>query len=261
MESTINKLNSKKSNRPKKYNTKKKLILVACEESQRVCIAFRNKGHTAYSCDIKPCSGNHPEWHINKSVLEVLNGNCFFRTQDGKRHAIKREWDMIIAFPPCTHLAVSGRKYFEEKRESGVQREALIFFGKILKAKCKKICIENPIGIATGGEYMQKYYPDLIKKYKFRKYSQIIQPWMFGEPYQKSTCLWLKGLPLLKPTNILERPETGWLNQEINSNNEYVGFKDLDENGKYYRWNSEEVKTVRSRTYNNIALAMADQWG
>lgn len=84
---------------------------------------------------------------------------------------------------------------------------------------------------------------------------------MFGEPYQKSTCLWLKNLPLLKPTNILERPETGWLNQEINSNNEYVGFKDIDENGKYYRWNSEEIKTVRSRTYNNIALAMADQWG
>lgn len=181
-------------------------ILIACEESQRVCNAFRNKGAEAYSCDIIPTSGEHPEWHIQKDVLTILTG-----------------WDMIIAFPPCTHLAVSGARWFKEKQKDGRQQDAINFFLKIADAPCDKIAIENPIGI------MSKYY---------RKPDQIIQPWMFGHGETKATCLWLKNLPLLIPSNIV-------------SGREHRIWKMAP---------GPERQRERSKTYIGIAQAMADQW-
>ena len=139
-------------------------VLIACEESQRVCIEFRKRGHEAYSCDIEPCSGGHPEWHLQVDAIEIL----------------KMKWDMIIAFPPCTHLAVSGAKYFEKKRTDGRQREGIEFFCKFLTADCDKIAIENPIGIISG-DYIKKWFPDLSTKYGLPiKPTQIIQPYEFG---------------------------------------------------------------------------------
>ena len=206
-------------------------VLVACEESQRVCTAFREKGHNAFSCDILPCSGGHPEWHIQGDVLEVLNpyelpfgGEVIeFRTMDGTDYVIKK-WDLIIAFPPCTHLAVSGARYFEQKRKDGRQQQGIDFFMEFTKADCEKIAIENPIGI------MSTHY---------RKPDQIIQPWMFGHDETKATCLWLKNLPKLEPTNIVEGRE-----QRI--------------------WRmppGPERAKERSKTYEGIAKAMANTWG
>ena len=144
-------------------------ILVACEESQRVCKAFRDKGHEAYSCDILPTSGDHPEWHIQCDVTELLKGG----------------WDMIIAFPPCTDLCVSGARHFEKKRTDGRQRSSIEFFCKFLKADCEKIAIENPVGIISG-DYIKTWFPDLAEKYGLPlKPTQIIQPYYFGEPHKK----------------------------------------------------------------------------
>lgn len=214
-------------------------ILIACEESQRVCKAFREKGHTVFSCDIDEQSGGKPEWHIQQDVLPLLNGNCSFTTCDGAKHTISGKWDMIIAFPPCTHLAVSGARYFEKKREDGRQRMAIEFFCQFLNADCDKVAIENPIGI-IGGEYIPKWFPDLAEKYKLpQKYTQIIQPWMFGHGEMKSTCLWLKGLPQLTPTNIVEGRESNILKMSP----------------------SKTRAKERSKTYLGIAKAMAEQWG
>ena len=139
-------------------------ILVACEESQVVTIELRRLGHEAYSCDIIEQSGGHPEWHIMRDVLPLLNGRCLFTTTDGVQHEVTDRWDMIIAFPPCTHLAVSGAKHFEKKRADGRQREAVEFFCQFLIADCDRIVIENPVGIISG-EYVKTYYPDLAEKY------------------------------------------------------------------------------------------------
>lgn len=182
-------------------------ILVACEESQAVTKELRRFGHEAYSCDIEPCSGGHPEWHLQVDALELL----------------KIQWDMILAFPPCTHLAVSGAKYFEEKRKDGRQQAAIDFFMRFANANCPKIVIENPVGI------MSTYY---------RKPDQIIQPWQFGHGETKKTCLWLKGLPLLAPTKIVDGRE-----QRI--------------------WKmppSDDRAKLRSKTFPGVALAMAEQW-
>ena len=182
-------------------------VLIACEESQRVCTAFRNRGHEAFSCDIIECSGGHPEWHIKRDVMDILDG-----------------WDLIIAFPPCTHLAVSGARWFPEKRKDGRQQRAIDFFMRFVNASCDRIAIENPIGI------MSNYY---------RKPDQIIQPWQFGHGETKATCLWLKNLPLLKPTDIVSGRE-----QRI--------------------WKmppSADRAKERSKTYAGIAKAMAEQWG
>lgn len=206
-------------------------VLVACEESQRVCTAFREKGHNAFSCDILPCSGGHPEWHIQGDVLKILNpyelpfgGEVIeFRTMDGTNYVIEK-WDLIVAFPPCTHLAVSGARYFEQKRKDGRQQQGIDFFMEFTKADCEKIAIENPIGI------MSTHY---------RKPDQIIQPWMFGHGETKATCLWLKNLPKLEPTNIVD--------------------------GREHRiWKmppGPERAKERSKTYEGIARAFADQWG
>ena len=198
-------------------------VLVACEESQRVCIAFREKGHNAFSCDIEPCSGGHPEWHIMQDVIPLLDGRCSFKTMDGIEHSIDGKWGLIVAFPPCTHLAVSGARYFEQKRKDGRQQHGIDFFMKFVNADCEKIAIENPIGI------MSTHY---------RKPDQIIQPWMFGHGETKATCLWLKNLPKLEPTNIVDGRE-----QRI--------------------WKmppGPERAKERSKTYDGIAKAMAAQW-
>lgn len=242
-------------------------ILIACEESQAVCNAFREKGHEAYSCDIIECSGGHPEWHIKEDVSSLLNpdivsrSDCqywgfYFKTSDGVGHKIKGRWDMIIAFPPCTHLAVSGARHFEKKRADGRQREGIEFFTKFLNADCEKVAIENPIGIISG-DYIPKWFPDLAEIYNLPiKPSQIIQPYEYGHPAKKTTCLWLKGLPLLKPTNIVE-PD---LVHYTCKNGKKVTFsKDYCFS---FDWNDATDRSKkRSKTYEGIAKAMAEQWG
>lgn len=160
-------------------------ILVACEESQRVTIEFRKLGHNAFSCDIIDCSGGHPEWHIMQDVLPLLNGDCSFVTSNGEDHRIEGKWDMIIAFPPCTHLAVSGAAWFEKKRLDGRQEEAIEFFCRFLNADCNRIAIENPVGIISGN-YIRKWFPTIAEKYRLPiKPSQIIQPYEYGDNAKK----------------------------------------------------------------------------
>ena len=191
-------------------------ILVACEESQAVCIAFRERGHEAYSCDVIDCSGGHPEWHIKADALELL----------------KIKWDMILAFPPCTDLAVSGAAWFEEKRKDGRQQRAIEFFMKFANADCDRIAIENPVGI------MSTYW---------RKPDQIVQPYMFGHPEQKKTCFWLKGLPPLKETK--------------NVYDEMMKRPKKERERLHYLPPSPERAKIRSKTFSGIAQAMAEQWG
>ena len=214
-------------------------VLVACEESQRVCIAFRDLGHEAYSCDLIECSGGHPEWHIQQDVLPLLRGGCKFVTVDGKEHKVDA-WDLIIAHPPCTYLTVSGNRWFnvEKYGDAAIKRakdreEGAAFFMEFTKANCEHIAIENPIGIMST---------------RYRKPDQIIQPYQFGHPYTKQTCLWLKNLPKLYPTKVLEKPKEGWVNQSFTPDGRYGGFKAF--NG------SKE----RSKTFEGIAKAMANQW-
>ena len=181
-------------------------VLVGCEESQAVCIAFRELGHQAYSCDLLPCSGGHPEWHIQEDVVKVLTSNYF---------------DIKIGFPPCNHLAVSGARWFPEKRKDGRQQSAIEFFLKIA-GSCN--AVENPIGIMST---------------IYRKPDQIIQPWMFGHGETKATCLWLNGLPKLVPSDIVSgRDGRIWKMPP-----------------------SKDRAKLRSKTYPGIAAAMAAQWG
>jgi hypothetical protein len=218
-------------------------VLVACEESQEVCKAFREKGHEAYSCDIQECSGGHTEWHIQSDVLPLLNGNCEFKTIDGQKHSIDGKWDLIIAHPPCTYLTVTGNRWFNVERygDKAVQRikdrkEAAKFFMAFANADCDHIAIENPVG------YMSTYW---------RKPDQIIQPWMFGDAEEKKTCLWLKGLPNLIETNIVTPPDR-------------VRFNSGKSMPKWYAdaWHlsKEERSKLRSKTFPGIAKAMANQW-
>lgn len=209
-------------------------ILVACEESQAVTKELRALGHEAYSCDIINCSGGRPDWHIMQDVLPLLNGNCEFVTVDGKNHNIKGKWDMIIAFPPCTHLAVSGARWFTSGHKPiELQYEARDFFMQFANADCDKIAIENPIG------RMSTYW---------RKPDQIINPWQFGHTTNKKTCLWLKGVPLLKATEIIpaeKRTNEIWKSEF---------------NGKKVAWGTDECRKMRSKTFPGIAKAMAEQW-
>lgn len=217
-------------------------VLVACEESQEVCKAFRAKGHEAFSCDIIEPSGGHPEWHIKGDVLPLLNGNCTFQTLDTHTHTIAGQWDMIIAFPPCTDLAVSGARWFHEKQKDFRQQKSVAFFMHFVLAHCDRIAVENPIGIMSS---------------VYEKPTQIIQPWQFGDNYAKSTCLWLKGLDPLVP-KITEKPEM-----------EYVEWIDKrtgrkKRQAKWY-WNAfnlppEERAKLRSKTFPGVAKAMAEQW-
>lgn len=190
-------------------------ILIACEESQVVTKAFRVKGHEAYSCDILECSGGHPEWHIQGDVRDVLD----------------REWDMIIAFPECTHLAVSGARWFAEKRRDGRQQAAIEFFMLFANHPCKKIAIENPVGIMSS---------------IYRKPNQVIQPYQFGHMEQKATCLWLKGLPELEETdNVYE---------------EMMRLPKKERERIHYLPPSKDRAKLRSKTFPGIGFAMADQW-
>lgn len=217
-------------------------VLIACEESQRVCISFREKGHNAYSCDIIPCSGGYPEWHIMQDVTSLLNGNCSFKTMDDKTHEIIGSWDIIIAHPPCTDLAVSGARHFAEKIKDGRQQKSIDFFMLFTKTNCKKVCIENPVSIMSS---------------KYRKPDQYIQPYQFGHPISKKTCLWLTGLPKLKPTNIVDPNVTDEYGFSIGGALRYA----TDENGKILSWNDPRTAIARSKTFWGIARAMAEQWG
>ncbi|MCQ2061694.1 MAG: hypothetical protein MJY47_08920 [Fibrobacter sp.] len=232
-------------------------VLVACEESQRVTIELRARGHEAYSCDLMEQSGGHPEWHIQGDVLGLLNGRMDFATNDGHLHHIADRWDMIIAFPPCTHLAVSGAAHFEKKRADGRQREGIEFFCKILNADCDKLAVENPVNIISG-DYVRKWFPDLAEKYGLPiKPTQAIQPYEYGHEARKKTCLWIKGLPKLKPTKIVSMGE-------IKGNGFSVGaasWAARDEAGKIIAWNDPRTGVIRSKTFPGIAKAMAEQWG
>ena len=217
-------------------------VLVACEESQRVCMAFRERGHEAYSCDIQECSGGHPEWHIQGDVIAVLNGRCSFETADWTTHKIEGKWDLIIAHPPCTDLAVSGARHFGRKRADGTQQKSIAFFMEFVNADCEKIAIENPICIMST---------------EYRKPDQIIQPYQFGHHARKSTCLWLKGLPKLIPTDIVDPGEIDKNGFSRGASLDYA----TDENGKILPWNDPRTAKARSKTFPGIAKAMAQQWG
>jgi len=201
-------------------------VLIACEESQAVCKAFREKGHEAYSCDIQECSGGHPEWHLQQDVIPLLS----------------QKWDMIIAFPPCTDLAVSGARHFAKKRADGRQQRSIEFFMQFVNSDCPRIAIENPIGIMSS---------------EYRKPDQIIQPYQFGDHARKSTCLWLKGLPKLEPTDIVDPGEIVRGGFSVGASLNYA----RDENGKILPWNDPRTAKARSKTFPGIARAMAEQWG
>lgn len=219
-------------------------ILVACVESQTVCKAFRARGHEAYSADIQEPSGGHPEWHILGDVLPLINGDCTFFTMDGRAHNISGEWDLIIAHPPCTYLTVTGNRWFSIERygDKAIQRhkdrkEAINFFMHFVNADCEKIVIENPVGIMSSA---------------WRKPDQIIQPWQFGDAFEKKTCLWLKGLPRLQPTNIVDIPRRKVFDSGKSMPAWYADAWTLPK---------EERAKLRSKTFPGIAEAMAEQWG
>lgn len=219
-------------------------VLIACEESQRVCIAFREKGHNAFSCDIEPCSGGNPEWHIMQDVIPLLGGKCQFTTTDGTAHFIDGKWDLIIAHPPCTYLTVTGNMWFNVDRygEKAIQRakdreKAVEFFMAFANADCNRICIENPVGVMST---------------KWRKSDQIIQPWMFGDAAEKKTCLWLKGLQPLAYTDVVSPPER----KKFKSGKTMPAWY-----ADAFRLPKEERARLRSKTFPGIAKAMAEQWG
>ena len=218
-------------------------VLIACEESQTVCKAFREKGHEAYSCDIIECSGGHPEWHIQGDVLPLLNGNCEFKTVDDIKHKIEGKWDLIIAHPPCTHLSSSGQWAYKKGKDISLKYEGIKLFMEFVNADCDKIAIENPIGVMST---------------EYKKPSQIIQPWQFGHKAQKSTCLWLKGLPLLTPTNIVDKGEfVEWIDKKTGRTKRQSKYDmEILRTAK----TSEERSKLRSRTFKGIAEAMAEQW-
>jgi hypothetical protein len=214
-------------------------ILIACEESGVVTGEFIKLGYkNVWSCDLEPTSGNYPDHHIQQDVIPLL----------------KEKWDMIIAFPPCTYLTVAGNRWFKPEYEDRFptrledRAKAIDFFMLFANADCPLIAIENPIGI------MSRLH---------RKPDQIIQPWQFGHPFTKNTCLWLKGLPTLTPTNVLQRPEFGWENQQFTKDGRYGGYGGkfgCNKNGKWLRYGDPEVKKARSKTFPGIARAMAEQW-
>jgi len=202
------------------------MVIIACEESQEVCKAFRKLGHEAYSCDILSCSGGHPEWHIQGDVLELIgNGDKRIALQSGDEVDIQ-SWDLMIAHPPCTRLCNSGVMWLEKRHLWKQMQEDALFFKKLHRANIPLICVENPIP--------HKYAVSIIG----RNYTQIIQPWMFGHGETKATCLWLKGLPVLKPSKIVSGREQ-----------------------RLHRLPpSKDRAMLRSKTYPGIAQAMAEQW-
>ena len=216
-------------------------VLVACEESQEVCKAFRVRGHEAYSCDIQECSGGHPEWHIMGDALAIINGRCVFQTMDGEMHEIVGTWDLLIAHPPCTYMSKAGARWMYLKAGTVNQErlalamEAKAFFVRFLNADCPRIAVENPVPLKIVGLPMP---------------TQKIQPYMFGHPYSKTTCLWLRGLSPLEATELLDR-YTPYLPSNTG------GFS-RGQGGS--RGVAHDAKTA-SKTFPGIAKAMAEQWG
>ena len=210
-----------------------KKVLIACEESQAVTIAFRKLGFEAYSCDILPCTGGHPQWHYQQDVFEVIN----------------KGWDLMIAHPPCTYLSVSGAKHLYNKDGSpneeryNNQREALLFVKKLMDSNIPSIAIENPISVISS---------------KLRKPDQIVQPYWFGDSASKSTCLWLKNLPKLEPTNMVDKGEfKEWIGKNGKIKKQPMWYYEALTKAK----TTEERRGLRSKTFQGIADAMADQWG
>ncbi len=233
---------------------KKLNILVACEESQAVTKELRFLGHNAYSCDLLPCSGGHPEWHFKTDVFKIIE-NKGGKLQNKKMVKLKKDWDIMIAHPPCTYLAVSGAQWYyhpddkhlpKEKRRphpkypnrTKDREEAIEFFLALANAPINKIAIENPIGIISS---------------RWRRPDQVVQPFMFGDEARKTTCLWLKNLPLLEPTNIVGEGER-------------IYFKSGKSQPKWYSdafvksKSHDERRTMRSKTFIGMAKAMAEQW-
>jgi hypothetical protein len=202
-------------------------VLIGCEESQTVCIAFRERGFNAFSCDILPCSGGHPEWHLQQDITELL----------------KQKWDLIIAFPPCTYISNAGAaRLYPQKGVLNKERyakglKAKEFFMQFYNSGCAKTAIENPIP---------------TRVYELPKYTQIIQPYEHGHPYSKKTCLWLKGLPKLKPTHIITENIISWVSG---------GSKDNKGNPRKNKGTVIRDSLRRSKTFPGIASAMAQQWG
>lgn len=230
-------------------------VLIACEESQTVCKEFRALGFNAFSCDILESSGGHPEWHFKQDVLEVIK-NKGGTLETGEQYFIEGKWSLMIAHPPCTYLAVSGARWyyhpedkdlpFEQRRphpkfpnRQQDKKDAIEFFMALANADIEYIAVENPVGIMNT---------------TYRKPDQIVQPYHFGDAASKSTCLWLKGLPLLDPTDIVDAGE-------------YVTFKSGKRVAKWYAdaltnsKTTEERRTLRSKTFTGFAKAIAQQWG
>lgn len=208
-------------------------VLVACEESQAVCIAFRERGHEAYSCDLQECSGGHPEWHIKGDCLPLLNGNCVFTTEGGVHVTIDGKWDLIIAHPPCTKTSNAGAKHLFRGHRLNISRyyEGLCgkaLFMAIMAADCERIVVENPT-------------PSAI--FDFPKPSQVVQPYEYGHPVSKKTLLWEKGVEPLNPTNVV------------------IPEANCHEAGTWFMKGGKERQKNRSKTFPGIARAMAEQWG
>lgn len=215
--------------------------LIACEESQRVCTAFRERGHEAYSCDVIECSGGHPEWHIMQDCIPLLNGSCTFKTCDGTEHSICSRWDMIIAFPPCTKTSNAGARHLWKDKKLNMQRYYDGLCGKalfltIMAADCDRIVVENPL-------------PSKI--FDYPEPTQKIQPYEYGEPYTKKTLLWEKGVPLLRPTNIV-KPDASWCPSGSYSHRHNVRHRGM--------FTTNRARN-RAKTFTGIAKAMAEQWG
>ena len=229
-------------------------ILVACEESQAITKELRELGHQAYSCDLLPCSGGHPEWHFQEDVFKII-ADRGGKLQNGQRYRSNKKWEMMIAHPPCTFLAVSGARWYyhpednklpvEERRphprfpnRALDRKEALDFFIRLSEAPIEKIAIENPVGIVST---------------KYKKPQQTVHPWMFGDEAAKATCLWLKNLPLLEPTKIVDKGERVVLSSGKSLPKWY---SDALTKAK----SPAERRTMRSKTFKGMAKAMADQW-
>lgn len=229
-------------------------VLVACEESQAVTKELRKLGHEAYSCDLLECSGGHPEWHFNHDVFEIIKNKGGI-TQNGDKVKIKGNWDLMIAHPPCTFLSVSGARWYYHPEDSDLpfaqrrphprfpnrandREEALEFFIKLLEAPIDKIAVENPVGIVST---------------RYKKPNQTVQPWMFGDEASKATCLWLKNLPLLEPTNVVGKGERVVLSSGKSLPKWYSDALTLSKS-------SAERRTMRSKTFEGLARAMAEQW-
>lgn len=235
---------------------KRKLnILVACEESQAVCTAFRRLGHNAYSCDLLDCSGGHPEWHFNHDIFAVLDHSDLV-LQNGQKARVNAPWDIMVCHPPCTYLAVSGAQWYYHPEDKDLpidnrrphpkfpnrakdREEGIAFFMSLANADVKRIAIENPIGIMSS---------------RWRKPDQAIQPYMFGDPFSKNTCLWLKNLKPLHPS------------KETDDHGEKIFFKSGKSQPRWYSdalskaKTAEERRTLRSKTFPGVARAIAEQW-